>query len=280
MTRKSALSRAELDDLLDGRSTSDAPLGALIKAAAAPGAAHEIGALPAALAAFDASPVGYHPHVSRKKKTMIGSALANVLAAKVLAASAAAAAVGGVALAAATGHLSSLPSHPGGTPSASQAQHSNASTNAPSGLHSTTPPVTRGSGQSSTHPSASPSPSLYGLCQAWVSGAGTAGHAASNPAFTALITAAGGADAVDSYCAGVLAAPRPSDGSSETGTPPTAAPGNPTHPTGPPSSHGNSTHPTGPPSTHPGGAPSTHPTGAPSTHPTGAPNTHPGNTHS
>jgi len=267
MTRKSALSRAALDDLLEGRSTSDGPLAALLSAASAPGTAGELGGLSTATAAFDAGSMG-HPHISRRKKTMIGSALANVLAAKVLAASAAAAAVGGVALAAATGHLSSLPAHPASTPSASQAQHSNASTHAPSGLHSTTPPVTRGSGQSSTHPSASPSPSMYGLCQAWVSGAGTAGHAASNPAFTALITAAGGADAVDGYCAGVLAAPRPSDDSaSGTHTPPTAAPGNPTHPTGPPSGHGNSTHPTGAPSTHPAGPPATHPGGAPNTHP-------------
>lgn len=46
--------------------------------------------------------------------------------------------------------------------------------------------------------SATPSPSLDGLCVAYQAGA--MAKAASNPAFTALITAAGGADQVDAYC--------------------------------------------------------------------------------
>jgi hypothetical protein len=52
--------------------------------------------------------------------------------------------------------------------------------------------------------SASPSPSLEGLCVAFQAGA--MDKAASNPAFTALQNAAGGADNVDAYCVGLIGA--------------------------------------------------------------------------
>jgi hypothetical protein len=51
-------------------------------------------------------------------------------------------------------------------------------------------------------PGATPSPSLHGLCVAFQAGA--MDHAATNPAFTALQTAAGGADNVAAYCVGLI----------------------------------------------------------------------------
>ncbi len=53
-----------------------------------------------------------------------------------------------------------------------------------------------------TTPGATPSPSLKGLCVAFQAGA--MDHAATNPAFTALQTAAGGADNVAAYCVGLI----------------------------------------------------------------------------
>ena len=93
-------------------------------------------------------------------------------------------------------------------------------------------------------PNATPSPSLIGLCTAYLAGAGAEhGNALQNPAFTALITAAGGPDKVDAYCTGLgVTAPGSNHAS------PTA------HPTGEPS-HPNPTskppHPTGAPTSHP-----------------------------
>jgi hypothetical protein len=90
--------------------------------------------------------------------------------------------------------------------------------------------------------SATPSPSLEGLCVAYQAGA--MDKAATNPAFTALQSAAGGADAVGAYCATLIGEPthpaRPTHPAKPTGaaTPNRpAAPGHrvapPTHPVKP-----------------------------------------------
>jgi hypothetical protein len=98
-----------------------------------------------------------------------------------------------------------------------------------------------------------------GLCTAYDAGvAGSHGKALDNPAFSVLITAAGGKDQVAGFCATILASAHP-----------TRHPANSDHPSGP------STHPNGPPSTHPNGPPSTHPNGPPSTHPSGPPSVSP-----
>jgi hypothetical protein len=96
-----------------------------------------------------------------------------------------------------------------------------AATSTPAGAHSVTAPsataaaTTRpasdagsdASADSTTDPAAadpaaSPHPSLLGLCRAWAAGAtDNRGHAATNPAFSALVTAAGGPDAVTGFCA-------------------------------------------------------------------------------
>jgi hypothetical protein len=106
--------------------------------------------------------------------------------------------------------------------------HDHRSTHAPSAPATSNPGLTRAestapSAPESTEPaspSASPSPSLAGLCVAFQAGAAHDGK--DNPAFNALTTAAGGADQVAAYCTGLIG---PS-------TKPTH-PARPTHPTRP-----------------------------------------------
>jgi hypothetical protein len=54
-------------------------------------------------------------------------------------------------------------------------------------------------------PGAAPSPSLVGLCRAYAAGAGdNPGKALDNPAFSVLITAAGGKEKIAEFCAPAL----------------------------------------------------------------------------
>jgi hypothetical protein len=158
-------------------------------------------------------------------------------ATKLLAAKAVLAAVGltggGAALAAATGHLpSSLTGAPAATRSAASA--------------AVTPAA---NGKPASDPASSPSPSLRGLCQAYTAhAAGNPGKALDNPAFSALITAAGGKDKVAPYCASLPA----------------------TRPGKKPASH-----PSGKPASHPNGKPTSHPSGKPSSPPAHANTAHP-----
>jgi hypothetical protein len=144
---------------------------------------------------------------------MIKTALAKVLTLKAAAVLAAVSA-GGVALAASTGALPNPLDHsPSGTPASA---------------HATANP-----GPANAH--GTPSPSLVGLCHAFVAGAGADhGKALESPAFTVLITTAGGKDKVDAYCAALLASSEPTHptGASHSANAPT------THPTGPPTTHG------------------------------------------
>jgi hypothetical protein len=144
---------------------------------------------------------------------------------------------GGFALAAATGHM---PANLSGKPTA-----------AGSAAVATARPAA--SGKSTSHPASSPSPSLRGLCQAYTAHAGrNTGKALDTPAFTALITAAGGKDSVTAFCTGLLAT-HPGNASTS-------------HQAGKPSSHptpANTRHPTG----RPTAAPTNHPTGKPTSHP-------------
>lgn len=92
--------------------------------------------------------------------------------------------------------------------------------------------------------SAAPSPSMVGLCRAYTAAvADSPGKALENPAFAALITAAGGSDKVGDYCTGVLA-DQPGAPTAIPGMRPTSVPGNapatrptpkptPSHPTAP-----------------------------------------------
>jgi hypothetical protein len=235
MTRRRARSRPS-EQLLPGGLPADSALARLLADASAPAQPHEHEGLSAAVTAFTAS----QPNVRRSP---VKTLLASLLAAKAaLVATVATASVGGIALAAATGTLPTAAQN-----AAHDLVHAPAAASAHSAAldesHPTTPPTP--SASSSPSPSASPSPSLVGLCRAYSAGVATAkGKALDNPAFTVLITAAGGEDAVAAYCDGVLAA--------APGGKPTALP-TPTN--------------THKPTTHPA-TPTTHPTGQPSEHPT------------
>lgn len=168
---------------------------------------------------------------------MIKTALAKLLTLKVAAAAITVTGAGGVALAAGTGHLPGSVSG-GTTPTAHPTPTHTAGTH-----HTAKPSATRDG-----HPGADPSPSLAGLCHAYRAGAGdNPGKALDNPAFTHLITVAGGKDKVAAYCTALLK----------------------THP----GKGRASSHPTGAPTTHRTGAPTTHPTGRQTAHP--ATSTHP-----
>jgi hypothetical protein len=178
---------------------------------------------------------------------MLRTTVAKLLSAKLVAAAAVAtAATGGVALAAATNTLPdqaqsvahdilNAPSPDHGKPSQAPSQ-------------AATPDA-----KSSHAPKGTPSPSLRGLCTAYQAGvADSHGKAMSNPAFSALVTAAGGTDQVADYCTKLIGAPR-------------------THPSGEPTSH-----PTGSPTSHPSGKPTAVPTDSrPTSVPSGPPSTHP-----
>ena len=137
-----------------------------------------------------------HPAYRRPSRSMSAGKLLSIKAA---AAVVAVCGGGAVALAAATGHL---PARSSGHPAT--AATSSAGTGA--------------AGTSGGHPSAAPSPALQGLCHAYAAGAGSnSGKALDNPAFAALITAAGGKDKVSSYCTTLLKSSRSGN---------SAAPGN------------------------------------------------------
>jgi hypothetical protein len=132
---------------------------------------------------------------------MLKTALANLLAVKI--AGVAALAAGGIALAAAAGTLPGQQREVPTTP---------AGTNVVSTTSATTTATSKGPEKKPDN-SASPSPSLKGLCQAYTAGAGSEhGKSHDNPAFSALITAAGGAERVPGFCADLLGEkPRRSD---------------------------------------------------------------------
>lgn len=224
------------------RAGASPALEQLLQDAAAPAHADELGGLAAALTAFSQTP--------QPRRNRMTSLLAKLLAAKAaLAATGSAVAVSGIALAAATGSLPAplqTAAHDNlGAPAA--ASHPTPSeSDSPEPSDSATPEP---SDSASPEPKGTPSPSLVGLCRAYGAGVATShGKALDNPAFTVLITTAGGKDAVPAYCATLLAgAP---------GGKPTALP---THAQG----HQPATHPTGKPASHPTGKPATHPTGKP-----------------
>jgi hypothetical protein len=229
---------------LDGALPADSSLGRLLADAAAPAQEHELDGLSAALNAFCAS----RP---TPRRSPVKTLLASLLAAKGVAAAAATASIGGLALAAATG---SLP------PAAQNAAHDLVRAPAASSQSADADNKSDTATQQSA-PSATPSPSMIGLCRAYSAGVATSkGKALDNPAFNALTTAAGSEAAVPTYCTTLLA--------TEVGGKPTALPTQ-------AQIHRPSTAPSGPPATHPTGPPATHPTGPPATHPTGPPTDRP-----
>jgi hypothetical protein len=212
-----------------GRIGSD-PLADLLAATAVSARDGELVGEEAAVMAFRAH---LSPTPELRRRSMLKTALAKLATAKV-ALVLAAVGGGGVALAAGSGNLpgvGSADSHPTGRPSTSVTASENSS-------HSTAAAAAaNGAEAGKSHaPSGTPSPNLTGLCTAFNAGAGdNPGKALENPAFTVLITTAGGKDKVADYCTGVLAsasAAHPTEAShGSAGTHPSSAP---THPSGAP----------------------------------------------
>jgi hypothetical protein len=180
-----------------------------------------------AAAAYIAASAADLARLTGRKSMMNSAVVAKLLTLKTAAIAVTAVSAGGVALAASAGVLPNplAPQNPG---------------------HSTDAPDRTGG------PNASPS--LVGLCTAYLAGAGADhGKALENPAFTALITAAGGKDRVETFCGGLgVTAPGSGRGNGPT-----------EHPSGEASHPSPTKHPTGEPG-HPTGTP-THPTGPPAT---------------
>ncbi|WP_045312631.1 hypothetical protein [Lentzea aerocolonigenes] len=190
-------------------------LSDLLAAATAPARDHELAGEQAAVTAFLAARPTAAPQPRRPR-------MLSLLSVKI--AATAAAAAGGIALAAAAGALPGQqreePAPTAGTKVVSTS--------------TTTKPANPGTPDRKPDNSASPSPSLKGLCQAYSSGAGAEhGKARENPAFSALVTAAGGADRVPAFCAGLLA---DKPGNTDKGDKPEKpdTPGNPDHTPGKP----------------------------------------------
>lgn len=181
-------------------------VGEHLASAAAPGHPHELAGRSAALAAFRAAHL--YPAPEQRRTSVMKTLVAKLLTIKA-AALLSVVAGGGIALAATTG---ALPHSLGHLP-----------TGAPKAAHASARPGSTPSHPSPGRPSAMPSEALVGLCHAYVAGAGADhGKALSSPAFTDLITAAGGTDKVDAFCATVLAA-SPSKASSRPSTHPASA---------------------------------------------------------
>jgi len=116
----------------------------------------------------------------------------------------------------------------------------------------------------STHgPHGTPNPNLNGLCHAWLAGAGAEhGKARTNPAFSVLVSTAGGSGAVDGFCTELIGSsshpsgesdePNESDGPNADHPDQSSHPGNTDHPN-------RTSHPSGRPTATPPVTPPTHP---------------------
>lgn len=269
------LNRAAAEELLDGRSARTDAIAEILSAARAGADPHEIRGIDAALAAF-ATATPDSPTAAAIEPERRTPVLKRLLTAKVIGVGIGAVALSGVALAAGTGSLPSPLSHSdhaataasnhvpralpsGGSSSSSESSDdsSSAAATSSSAAESSSSGVSSSNSTSATN---TPSPSLVGLCQSWLSRPHEHGKADTNPAFTVLTTAAGSKDVttVDAFCTAMLA---------------TAHPTHPTHPATPTdSSHPtHPAHPTNPASTH---TPQANPSPSGSSHhgkPTGVP---------
>jgi hypothetical protein len=231
--------------MLDGAPAAGGhPLHDLLAVAAAPARDSELAGEHAAVAAFRAARL---TNAAQPRRPLLAKLFSAKLAAVV---AVLAVAIGGVATAAAIGYL---PGPLGGDSHVAPPRSSDPTSSAVAPPPTTHPTTTeRRDDNGDTAPSSgTPSPSMAGLCNAFTAGTGSEhGKALDNPAFSALITAAGGQDRVDAYCADLLAGQQGKGSATPTTTKE--------------KDHGGQGH--GPPSTHPEHGPD-HPTGPPTTHP-------------
>ena len=234
--RPTRIDRATAERLLSGAvvDPQDGPeaLVRLLAATRATARPSEFAGENVALEAFRAANLGLV--LQPRRRSMLQIALAKLLTLKVATTAAVAvAATGGVAVAASSGVLPN--------PLGSDAPKATPSAQATSGPEDA----------AEAKGSASPSPSLVGLCRAYKAGAGdNPGKALENPAFSVLITTAGDQEKVAAYCDTLLAAQKGDKAPAGPSARPDVA----------------DTHPTAKPDSHPTGAPDVKPTGAPANH--------------
>lgn len=260
--RRRPVSTVPAEGLLGDRPAADDTEGAALSGIGTSAALALIATLPRDQAeavllrvVMDLAPVPVPPRPRRQP--MLTSALTKVLSAKV-ASAAVATALGGVAVAAGTGHL---PAALGGGPAGDRPAQAQASATASPSV----PPNT-------TRRTAAPLPAdLAELCRAY----GRArdadpGEAPAEPRFTALVKAAGGPDHVPGYCAPALEdSGSPSAAPATTDRPSDARPsGRPTSRPQPPDNR-----PSGPAGGRTPGASGSHPSGPPDDKPSAPPGT-------
>lgn len=206
------LDRRAAERLLGG-ARADVPdaLAGLLAAAAAPPRDDELAGEQAAATAFRL-PADHGTLPRPRSSWMIRPALATSRPMRMAVAVTAICVASGVAAVAATGHLA-MPG--GGSPVPASSPTSASATNNPTTTIGPTsvrgvPATERGATErGATQTDGGPAPSLTGLCHAYLAGAGAEhGKAVQNPAFTALVTAAGGSSHVDAFCTGLLARPQ------------------------------------------------------------------------
>jgi hypothetical protein len=222
------LSNDDVEQLLAGAPLDSPDLDELLAAASAPAQPDELTGLDDAIVAFRAAPGELAAGTGHRGRFAIKTLASGVLATKIVAGAVGAAAVGGVALAAGVGHVGQQAtshrissSHAPLTVGATQrhAQSRTAAHTSPAPTASVTSRSTHSPRPSTSAPgrsvarssrSNSPSPALLGLCRAWEAQKAHTMHPDfrgrwdDNPAFSALITAAGSPSAVDQYCTSLL----------------------------------------------------------------------------
>jgi hypothetical protein len=189
--RSRRLGRVTARRLLRGEKAGPDRLAELLAAAAAPAGREELPGEEAAVTAFRAARLASAVAVRRPSTNKTALTLKAAAAALVVTAA------GGVALAA--GHLPGTTD--GGATPAPQRRPGHTFVPRPSAKPSPTHVRHSGTG---------PSPSLTGLCHAYRAG-DDRGKALDNPAFTHLVTVAGGKNKVAAYCAALLK-PHPGKG--------------------------------------------------------------------
>ena len=222
------LSRRDADRILDAPGESDAPVGRAIQALRAPGSGSELHREDATVAAFHAARLSPTSRPMSGVATSARSAAVRAVAATGLVV---ALSSGGFALAS-SGHLPTLPDQASDTATEAVAQATarqtaspsetttEAPTDAPTEVGTTTV-ASEATSETTTAEAAetpattseaattAPAPSLAGLCTAYQASDKSAhGKALDGAAFTALATAAGGKDAIATYCVGLIGEPK------------------------------------------------------------------------
>ncbi len=210
-TRRNRIGRRQAERILDAPTGADEVSGLLRDAATPADAPGEAEALAAFRAARASAPSGVlaPTRVHRKLAVPIAGALGLALAG------------GGVAFAASQGaHIPLVTRHHAQPTHPAHPTHPVGPTRAASPTEGPTPTA-----------AGTPDPSLRGTCNAWLAHKSSHGQWSSSPAFSALITAAGGTDEVATYCGLVVThpthPPKPTQATSPT------HPAHPVHPSHP-----------------------------------------------